>query len=73
MTILTKFSLGDTVYFMHSNQVSTGKVVKLSLELAAEGEFKEQEVYVLERSYGVPVSMHVSLLFPSKQALLESL
>lgn len=70
MTIQSKYSLGDTLWFMHDSRACSGIAVKLSLDLTLNSSY---EHYTLARPDGAPMSMHVSYLFPSKQALLESL
>lgn len=70
MTIETKYSIGDTLWFMHDNRINSGVVVKLSLDLTEAG---NHEVYTLKRDNRSTEILHYSLLYPSKQNLLASL
>lgn len=70
MTIETKYSFGDTLWFMHDNRPNSGVVVKLSLELT---EIGSCEVYTLRRDDYSTETLHYSYLYPSKQTLLASL
>lgn len=70
MTIETKYSIGDTLWFMLNNRSNSGVVVKLSLEITEAG---SQEVYTLKRDNQSTETLHVSYLYPSKQNLLASL
>lgn len=68
MTIQTKYDIGDTVWLLDKNKVISGEVKKIDLVIASDS-CHEVCAVALDRVH----QFHVSYLFPSKQALLESL
>lgn len=75
MELKTKFGLRDTVYFMFENKVHKGDVMEISLSLKATPEGNMEIIYYHVYDYSVSafVKLHESVLFPSKEKLLETL
>jgi hypothetical protein len=68
MNIQTKYSIGDTVWFMGKNKIVSGVVAKIQLLIFEGG---QKEVYWFGAA---PVKfIDSSLLFPSKEELIKSL
>lgn len=73
MKIKTKYSIGDTVWFIHENQVHQGIVSFISVDIRSDGECVEK--YTMAHSLnGMAIARHyVERVFPTKEALLKSL
>jgi hypothetical protein len=70
MTIETKFNTHDTVWLLSSNRVMSGTVCKIEITRT---DHDTHEVYSVRMDDSKVHQFHVNYLFPSKQALLESL
>ena len=68
MTIETKYNIGDTVWLLTNNKAVSGEVKKIDLVITSDS-CHEVCAVALDKVH----QFHVSYLFPSKQALLESL
>lgn len=73
MKIKTKYSIGDTVWFMHENQIQQGIVSFISVDIRSDGECMEK--YTITHGFnGMTIARHyVEKIFPTKEALLKSL
>ncbi len=70
MTIETKFSVGDAVWLLKNNKAVSGEVRKIDLTITLSD---CHEVCTVNLDSGSTHQFCVSYLFPTKQALLESL
>lgn len=70
MTIETKYSLGQKVFFLLNNKVECYPIVKI--EVAVDGG-KKLVNYTLHNSLGRMKPISEDLLFPTKEELLKSL
>ena len=75
MTIETKYNVGDEVWWVKANTVKTGKVLWIDCCLKIyKKEVVQSEYYYISKPFNVVAcGIHGSDLFPSKQALLDSL
>jgi hypothetical protein len=84
MTITTEYNLGDSVFWLHHNKIYEGNVTKIEIDYVVDkNEFQKEvingktyywidciEFWRLEKAHA---HLPESDLFPTKQALLESL
>ena len=68
MTIQTKYNIGDAVWLLNDKKAVSGEVKKIDLVITSDS-CHEVCAVALDKVH----QFHVSYLFPSKQALLESL
>lgn len=71
MTIETKFNFNDTVWFIQDNKVQSAVIIKMEIDITKE--HGNHETCTLRLATGNATSFHVNHLFPTKQALLDSL
>lgn len=69
MTVETKFSIGDTVFFMWNNEVSSGTISAL---LVNKSSHELTTTYVIPYRFNT-VNLPEDKIFPSKEELLQNL
>lgn len=72
MQFKTKFNIGDTVHFMHSNKPTISKVHKITVDISSSG---SSSIFYLNDpdDYKKLKGLHESFLFSSKEELIKSL
>ena len=76
MTIKTKYNIGDEVWFMNANKVSTMKVwdIDIQIRTSFDGQYVYGDYYrVYYYDFGSHNKVNESDLFPTKEELLKSL
>lgn len=76
MTIETKYNIGDEVFVLYNNKVSTLKIwgIDVSVEEGFDGQYTlPNKVKILYYDFGKHHSFNEQDLFPTKAELLNSL
>lgn len=76
MTIETKYNIGDVVYVMYNNKVTSIKIcgMDINIEEGFDGQYTlPTKVEILYYDFGKHHSFNEQNLFPTKEELLKSL
>ena len=76
MTIETKYNIGDEVFTLYNNKVSTLKIwgIDVSIEKGFDGQYVlPTKVKILYYDFGKHHTFNEQDLFPTKEELLKSL
>ena len=74
MGIKTKYSIGDTVWFLHNNRVKHGNVIGIFVSVCSyETGVKQSESYTVRLPVANAEISDVTDAFPSKEDLINSL
>lgn len=70
MKIETKFSIGDTAFFMNENRVQIGEITRIEVTINSQ---RTSTVYYATDWNLCPHKRYRNEIFPSKEELLKSL
>lgn len=70
MTIETKFSIGDTAFYMNDNRVQMGEITRIEITIDSRG---TSTVYYATDGNLCPHKRYGSEIFHTKEELLKSL
>ena len=73
MKIETKYSVGDTVFFLYDNKIHSGVITRCNISVQHDTHSEKYDTKSTIPSEGEFINLKVDMLFETKEALAEKL